>query len=124
MIRPALAAGQIVVSDRYLLANVVYQGHAGGLPVAAVKQVGEVAIDGVQPECIFVLDMPPEAADRRMQRTLDRMESQGEEYRRRLRDGYLAEAAADPRIHVVDAAGSIETVHTAIWQIAQPLLGR
>ncbi len=124
VIRPALAAGKVVVSDRYLLANVVYQGHAGGLPVEAVKAVGAVAIDSVQPDCVFVLDMSLEAANQRMQRTLDRMESQGDEYRRRLRDGYLAEAAADPRIHVIDAGESIEAVHAAIWQIAQPLLGR
>jgi dTMP kinase len=124
VIRPALAAGKVVVSDRYLLANVVYQGHAGGLDVAAVKQVGEVATDSVHPDCVFVLDMPPEAADRRMSRTLDRMENQGDDYRRRLRDGYLAEAAADPRIHIIDAARPVEAVHADIWRIAQPLLAR
>lgn len=122
VIRPALAAGRVVVSDRYLLANVVYQGHAGGLSVEAVKQVGEVATESVAPDCVFVLDMPPEAAGRRLNRTLDRMESQGDDYRRRLRDGYLAEASADPRLHVIDAAQPVEAVHADVWRIAQPLL--
>jgi dTMP kinase len=122
VIRPALAAGKVVVSDRYLLANVVYQGHAGGLDVEAVWQVGEVATDSIQPDCVFLLDMPPEAADRRMSRALDRMESQGDAYRRRLRDGYLAEAAADSRIHVIDAARPVEAVHADIWRVAEALL--
>ncbi len=105
VIRPALAAGQVVVSDRFLLANVVYQGHAGGLAVDAVKQGGEVAIDGVRPDCVLVLDMPPEAADGRMQRTLDRMESQGEEYRRRLDRG-------GPRRHLANRRPAARAVRS------------
>ena len=56
VIRPALLAGKTVVSDRYLLANVVYQGHAGGLSAAQVWQVGEVAVDGLRPDLTLVLE--------------------------------------------------------------------
>jgi dTMP kinase len=123
VIRPALAAGKVVVSDRYLLANVVYQGHAGGLDADAIWQVGRVATDGVEPDCVFVLDMPPEVADRRINRPLDRMEQQGNEYRSRLREGFLAEAAASGgRIHVIDAGREIPQVQADIWRIAEPLL--
>ena len=123
VIRPALEAGKIVVSDRYVLANVVYQGHAGGLEPEAIWQVGRVATDGVEPDCVFVLDMPPEVADRRMNRPLDRMEQQGDEYRARLRAGFLAEATtASGRIHVIDAAQEIEQVQADIWRIASQLL--
>jgi dTMP kinase len=123
VIRPALAAGKVVVSDRYLLANVVYQGHAGGLDAAAIWQVGRVATDGVEPDCVFVLDMPPEVADRRINRPLDRMEQQGNEYRSRLRKGFLAEAAASGgRIQVIDAGREIPQVQADIWRIAEPLL--
>src|SRR5687768_8133459 len=55
VIRPALAAGKIVVCDRFLLANIVYQGHAGGLDVSDVRQVGAIATDGVLPDCVFLL---------------------------------------------------------------------
>ena len=48
---------------RFTLANVVYQGHAGGLDADAIWQVGRVATDGVEPDCVFVLDMPPDVAD-------------------------------------------------------------
>jgi dTMP kinase len=123
IIRPALSAGKLVVSDRFLLANVVYQGHAGGLDVKAVRSVGEVATDGIGPDCIFLLDMSARAADARMDRTLDRMESQGTEYRERLRAGFLAEARLAPgRIHVLDAGESPEKVAANVWQIASHYL--
>ena len=99
VIRPALAAGKIVVSDRFLLANLVYQGHAGGLDVESIRTVGAVAIDGVEPDAVFLLDMPPVTADSRLQRTLDRMERQGNDYREQLRDGFLGRGGArrEPR---------------------------
>jgi dTMP kinase len=123
VIRPALAAGKIVVSDRYVLANVVYQGHAGGLEPAAVWRVGRLATDGVEPDCVFVLDMAPAAAAQRMNRPLDRMEQQGGDYRTRLRTGFLNEAAAsDGRIHVVDAGRAVEQVQKEIWRIAEKML--
>ncbi len=124
VIQPALAEGKTVVSDRYVLANIVYQGHAGGLDVADVRHVGQVATGGITPDCIFLLDMKVEEADRRMSRALDRMESQGPEYRRRLREGFLAEAArSSGKIHVIDASLSIDEVQAEIWHIASEKLG-
>ena len=124
VIRPALAADRVVVSDRYVLANVVYQGHAGGLDPDAIWRVGRVATDGVEPDCVFVLDMSPEAAGERLNRPLDRMERQGDEYRARLRAGFLNEAAsADGRIHVIDAGREIAQVQADIWRIAAVVLG-
>ena len=123
LIRPALEMGKTVVSDRYLLANVVYQGHAGGLEPEVVWQIGRAATDGVMPDCTFLLDMPPEAAGRRLNRPLDRMESQGAQYRQRLREGFLKEASRpDSRVYVIDAAQPIEAVQSDIWRIAAPLL--
>ena len=59
VIRPALEQGQTVISDRYLLANVVYQGHAGGLDVPTLWQLGRVAAGGLMPRLTIVLDVPP-----------------------------------------------------------------
>jgi dTMP kinase len=122
VIRPALAAGKVVVSDRYLLANLVYQGYAGGLDLQALRQVGQVATDGILPTAIFLLDMPPEAADGRIQRPLDRMEQQGDEFRVLLRQGFLAEAELDPSIHVIDANRPTDVIHAEIRQLVTPLL--
>jgi dTMP kinase len=123
VIEPALKAGQIVVADRYLLANVVYQGHAGGLDPQQIWQVGRIATSGLMPDCVFVLDMNPESASERMNRSLDRMESQGDQFRERLRSGFLDEAAKAPHtLHLIDAGQPIEAVHADIWRIASELL--
>lgn len=115
VIRPALAAGRAVVCDRYLLANVVYQGHAGGLEPGLLWEVGRLATGGLQPDVTFVLDLPPDVAATRRKAQADRMETRGPEYFARVRQGFLIEAANDPdRITVVDAAGSAEGIHEAI----------
>jgi dTMP kinase len=119
VIRPALAAGKVVVSDRYVLANIVYQGHAGGLDPESIRRVGNEATGGVEPDSTFLLDLPTELADSRMRRTLDRMEQQGADYRLRLRAGFLIEAERQgSRIYIIDASKSIEAIHAEIWQIA------
>jgi dTMP kinase len=125
VIRPALAAGKTVVSDRYLLANVVYQGHAGGLDVETIWRIGTVATGGLMPELVFVLDMPPRAAAARIDRELDRMEGHGIEYQSRLRQGFLTEAAKDPqRIVVIDAGREIDAVQADIRAAARRVLDK
>jgi dTMP kinase len=123
VIRPALAAGKDVASDRFLLANIVYQGHAGGLEVEAIRRVGAVAVDGVFPDCMFVLDMDPDDAHARLGRQLDRVERRGQEYRQRLRDGFLAEAREQgAAAHIIDAGRSVDAVQNEIRSIAAELL--
>jgi dTMP kinase len=125
VIRPAMADGKTVVSDRFLLANLVYQGHAGGLDVESIRTVGAVAIDGVAPDAVFLLDMPPAAADERIRRARDRMEQQGDDYRQRLREGFLTEAArAADHVHMIDAARTIDAVQSDIRRIAMGLFER
>ena len=123
IIRPALEAGRVVVSDRYLLANVVYQGYGGGLAVDAIRQVGQVAIDGVEPDCTFLLDIDPAVALARMGRALDRVENRGAAYRERLRAGFLAEASADERVHIVAADREVAAIQSEIRAIAAKILG-
>jgi len=119
VIRPALEAGKIVVSDRYLLSNVVYQGYGGGLDVPALWEVGRVATGGLLPDLTIVLDLPVEKAASRLQRALDRMEQQGGAFHARVRQGFLDEAARQPeRVVVVSADRPIEQVQDAIRQIA------
>ena len=125
VLRPALAAGKTIVSDRYLLANVVYQGHAGGLDIEAVREVGTVATDGLMPDCTFLLDMSPEAALGRMGENLDRMESRGDAYRERLRAGFLKEAKRPgSEIHVIEADREVEVIQAEIREIAERVLER
>src|SRR4051794_20572655 len=75
VIRPALEdRGEVVVSDRFLLANVVYQGHAGQLNVEDLWAIGRFVTGGLEPDLTLVFDLPPEIAVARRNREADRME--------------------------------------------------
>ncbi|MGB8853868.1 MAG: dTMP kinase [Pirellulales bacterium] len=115
VVGPALARGEWVVSDRYLLANIVYQGHAGGLDPDTIRRVGGIATGGLMPDLVLLLDVDLETAARRLDRPLDKLENRGDSYRQRLRSGYLTEASAAPdRIVVIDATAPPDEVTARI----------
>src|SRR5947209_6447628 len=115
VIRPALASGAVVISDRYLLANIVYQGHAGGLNVDELWRVEEFATGGLQPDLTLVLDLPVEAALARRARAADRKEMRDSAYQERVRQGFLAEAEKrSDRIRVIEAAPPADVIQAAI----------
>jgi dTMP kinase len=115
VIRPALNAGHVVVSDRYLLANVVYQGYGFSLPVDLLWQVGEFATGGLVPDKTICLDLDVDAAKARRKGAADRMEQRDTAYFQRLREGFLTEARRQPdRVAVVDAQGEIADVQQSI----------
>lgn len=123
VIRPAAEAGRVVVSDRFLLSNVVYQGHAGGVPPDEIWRLGRETTGGLLPDLSIVLDISPEAAARRMNRQLDRMEQRGLAFQQALRQGFLAEAARDPEhIVVIDADRPIDVVQADIRAAATQFL--
>ncbi len=115
IIRPALEAGSVVIADRYLLANVVYQGHAGGLATEQVWQVGAIATGGLSPHLTCILDLPVDVAMGRLSGGLDRLESRGVSYMEKVRNGFLVEASrlGDSAI-VVDATQEPTSVHHQI----------
>ncbi|MBY0523765.1 MAG: dTMP kinase [Gemmataceae bacterium] len=120
IIRPALNAGQAVVADRFLLANVVYQGHAGGLEPQEIWRIGRLATGGLEPDLTFVLDLPVELAVQRRTGEPDRVESRHREFHERVRAGFLAEAGRQPdRIRVVDATRPAAALHEKIRRIVQ-----
>ena len=115
VIRPALAAGRAVVADRFLLANVVYQGHGGGLDPEQLWQMGRLATGGVEPDLTVVLDLPVNAAHSRLTGAPDRMEGRETPFHVRVREGFVNEARRRPdRIRVVDASGPVEAVQERI----------
>src|SRR5262249_36030930 len=115
VIRPALAAGRTVLSDRFLLANVVYQGHAGGLDPEQVRSMCLLATEGLEPHLTFVLDLPIEQALARRQGPSDRMESRAADFHARVRSGFRAEAQRHPdRIILIDASQPVDKIHERI----------
>jgi dTMP kinase len=125
VIRPALLAGKLVITDRYLLANVAYQGYGGGLDVPTLWEVGRAATAGLMPSLTIVLDLPAEVAARRIGGNLDRMEMRGLEFHRRVREGFLTEARRESgKIVVVDASRPIEAVQEDLRIAARRVLDR
>jgi dTMP kinase len=123
VIRPALEAGRVVVCDRFLLANVVYQGHAGGLDVGRLWDIGQLSTGGIEPDLTLVLDLPLEAAFGRRGRAPDRMESKTREFQQRVREGFLTEARRRPdRIRIVDAGPPVEVVQQQIREEVERVL--
>ena len=119
VIRPSLDQGKVVISDRYVLANVVYQGCAGDIPPDEIWHVGEIATEQLLPDLTFVLDLSPEAAAQRLGDNQDRMEARGLEYFSKVRDGFRRQAARFPNSNVVvNAAQGIETIQQEIQAAA------
>ena len=115
VIRPALAGGDDVVSDRFSGSTLAYQGYARGLDVGELAWLSRWAAGGVEPDVVILLDVPAAVAAARMSTRLDRMEAAGDDFHRRVAEGYRALAAADPeRWRVVDGSGSVEEVEARV----------
>jgi len=115
VIRPALAAGRIVISDRFLLSNIVYQGVAGGLDAAEVARVGETAVGGLLPDLTLLLDVGPEIARQRVGPARDRIERRPAEYQAKVRAGFLnAEGLYKAPVIVVDAGADAGAVFARV----------
>jgi dTMP kinase len=130
VIRPALAAGEIVVSDRFYDSTTAYQGYGRQLDLKMVKAVIDFAVGGTKPDLTLLFVVPPETSEARLrsrQVTLpfvrDRIEEADHSFFDRVAKGYEAIAAAEPkRVRVVNAARSIEAIRTDVWKIIQPAL--
>lgn len=111
VIMPALERGDVVLVDRFVLASVVYQGHAGGLPPQMVWDLGRIATGGLLPVRTFLLDLPVPQALARLGSQRDRMESKGEAFFEKVRAGFMAEAInRSSQLRVLDAARPVDEV--------------
>ncbi|MCL2709923.1 MAG: dTMP kinase [Planctomycetaceae bacterium] len=119
VIRPALATGKIVLSDRFLASTFVYQCYAGGVSTAALEAISTAAVGDTLPDLGIVLDIPYEIAVQRVDNRAapDRMERKGEEYHRRVCEGFLKYAAESERYVVLDATLPLNEVAGAVWEV-------
>ena len=123
-IHPALEAGRDVVCDRYVGSSLAYQGYGRGLDVEMVRRLSEVATGGLWPDLIILMDMDPERARSRGGGGSDRFEALGMDFHRRVREGYLDLAAADPEHWaVVDADRPAPVVRDDIAALVADRLG-
>jgi len=114
-IRPALAAGEVVMADRFISSTLAYQGAAGGLPVDDIRSTGRIALGKTWPDLVIVFDVDQQTAAQRLTPLLDRMEKKGAEYHAKVRGGYLDQAKHDPDHYaVLDAHLSPHEVHAEV----------
>ncbi len=123
VIRPALASGQVVISDRYTYSTVAYQGFGRGLDLGLVERLNGEATGGLEPDLAILLALPTDVALARIAPNSDNYDEAPREFHRRVLDGYRAQVEADPkRWLVLDASAAKRDVSRQVWEKVQPLL--
>lgn len=130
LIKPALAEGRIVISDRYADATSAYQGAGRGFPEDTVNEIIRLATGGLKPDLTLFFDLTVDNALRRMDSRHEtgvrrnRMDVETAEFYSNVRDAYLRIAAAEPdRFIVLDANESIEETHAVVVRTITDFLG-
>ena len=124
VIKPSLAAGVTVLSDRYTPSTVAYQGNGGGMDLELIRNLNLAATGGLTPNLTILFDLPPEESlARRSDSGVDAFESEPWTFHRKVRESYLAQGAANPDDWlVVDATQDKRGLSEIIWAKVKPLL--
>jgi dTMP kinase len=132
MLRPELAAGRVVISDRYADATVAYQGAGRGFPPELIAQIVQLATDGLKPDLTLLFDVSIDESTSRTSRrstkqnsttSRDRLDIENADFHSRVRDAYLQIALAEPdRVKLIDTSGPVERTHERVKEIVVPYL--
>jgi dTMP kinase len=132
VIRPALAAGEIVLCDRFYDSTTAYQGYGRELDLKLVRAIIDIAVGSTRPDLTLLLNVPHDIREQRRlarQPTLplhlqrDRFEEADRDFFERVAKGYQALAAAEPqRVRVVDATSNVADLAHVLWQLVEPRL--
>jgi dTMP kinase len=124
VIKPALSEGKIVVMDRFVESSIVYQGIGRELGIDRIKSINDAATEGLRPDITFLLTIPYEEGLKRKsrQKSLDRLENSGDDFHKRVYDGYMNLVGSADYIKVVDANRSTDDIHKNIVQIIEEII--
>jgi len=128
VIRPALAAGQIVLCDRFYDSTIAYQGYGRGLDLARVQAVIDFAVGDTRPDLTLLLEVPIAVSEARRSARKDghdplrdRLEEEDRAFFERVHLGFSALASAEPkRVQVIPAVGTVEEVSARVWGVVEP----
>ncbi|NLC38864.1 MAG: dTMP kinase [Clostridia bacterium] len=131
LIKPALARGAVVISDRFVDSSIAYQGYGRGLDPELIWALNRPGLDGLLPHLTIILDVEPGVSKLRLDERNwrdgldpDRLELEKRDFHSRVRRGFLEMAAKEPeRLHLVPAAGTVEEVHQAVLEIVKRKFG-
>jgi len=118
VMKPALASGKVVISDRFYDSSSAYQGWGRGLPLDILRAINQMASGGLQPDLTFFIDIPLNEVERRIEERgegKDRIESGGHAFYERVLQGYLALIAEHERFKRINGMKSIEEIKNVIW---------
>ena len=134
VIRPALEAGRVVISDRYADATVAYQGAGRGFPPQLITEIVQLATEGLKPDLTVLFDVGIEESTSRTTRRSsgksssnktgpDRLDIENAEFHSRVREAYLQIASAEPeRVTVIDASGPLEQTQERVKEVVVSFL--
>jgi dTMP kinase len=133
LVRPALDAGRLVISDRYADATVAYQGAGRGFSPELISQIVQLATEGLKPDLTLLFDLPIEESTSRTARrstskssahvSRDRLDIENADFHARVRDAYLQIALAEPeRVKLIDTSGPVEHTQERVKEIIVPFL--
>ena len=131
-LRPALEAGQVVISDRYADATVAYQGAGRGFSPELISQIVQLATDGLKPDLTLLFDLSIEESGNRTARrtgknsgklSRDRLDIENADFHSRVRDSYLQIALKEPeRVKLIDTSGPVDKTQQRVREIIIPYL--
>ncbi|MFN2492157.1 MAG: dTMP kinase [Pyrinomonadaceae bacterium] len=129
VLRPALAAGQLIFSDRYADATAAYQGAGRGFSPELIAEIIELATEGLMPDLTLLFDLPVAESNTRTRRRTndkqkgDRLDQETADFHTRVREAYLRLARAEPeRVKVIETNQSVEETHERVKEIVVPFL--
>ncbi len=116
VIKPALAQNKVVVSSRYRLSSLAYQGYGRGLDLDLIRRLNDVATEGRTPDLTFLIDLPAEEALARRKGDGDRIEGEDIGFYQRVRQGYLSLTRDDPTVVLIDGTQSVSAIAAEVVQ--------
>jgi dTMP kinase len=124
VIKPAVESGKVVIADRFVESSIVYQGIGRNLGIERIRMINNAATDGLKPDVTFLLTIPYEEGLRRKanQRTLDRLENSGNDFHRRVYEGYMQLIGSEEYINTIDANRAVEEIHLDIVRTIEGLI--
>ncbi len=123
LIQPSLNAGKIVLCDRHVDSTIAYQGYGRKQDIELLKQLNSTAVGGIKPDLTLLFDVPVEIALKRTGSDKDRMESEGIEFQKAVRNGYLELQTQDPlRIKLINAANPVDIVYNDVKKEIEKLI--
>lgn len=122
IIKPAIAAGQVVICDRFTDSTVAYQGFARGISEEQIRTINQIATAGLEADRTFYLDLTVEVASERLanrsDKAEDRLDQEGMHFQSKVREGYLSQAKRYPdRIYTIDADQDTEAIVNEMMKV-------